>query len=77
MKGKSTHLVNVPDASTSSTDSQLDYFNEHGDPVYAHAHMVNVKEINCKKHLIQFNRLRKSEELNVMFHQVSCCSAEG
>ena len=50
MKGKhSTHLVNVPKASTSS---EPDYFDEYGDPVYAH--MVNVKEINCKKHLIQF-----------------------
>ena len=54
MKGKSTYLVNVPDTSTNSTDYQPDYFNEHGDPVYAHAHMVNVKEINHKKHLIQF-----------------------
>ena len=50
MKGKhSTHLVNIPEASTSS---EPDYFNKHGDPVYAH--MVNVKEINHKKHLIQF-----------------------
>ena len=54
MKGKSTYLVNVPETSTHSTGSELDYFNEHGDPVYAHAYMVNVKEINCKKHLIQF-----------------------
>ena len=52
MKGKSTHLVNVPEVSTSSTNSEPDYFNEHGVPVYAH--MVNVKEINQKKHLIQF-----------------------
>ena len=36
MKGKSTHLVNIPKASTSSTNSEPDYFNEHGDPVYAH-----------------------------------------
>ena len=64
MKGKSTHLVNVPEASTSSTDSHPDYFNEHGDPVYAH--MVNVKEINRKKHLIQFPisvDFKESEEL--------------
>ena len=34
MKGKhSTHLVNMPEASTSS---EPNYFNEHGDPVYAH-----------------------------------------
>ena len=52
MKGKLTYLVNVPGTSTNSTDSQTDYFNEHGDPVYAH--MVNVKEINRRKHLIQF-----------------------
>ena len=35
-KGKSIHLVNVSEVSTNSTDSQPDYFNEHGDPVYAH-----------------------------------------
>ena len=52
MKGKSTHLINVPETSTNSTDFQPDYFNQHGDPVYAH--MVDVKEINHKKHLIQF-----------------------
>ena len=51
MKGKSTHLVDVP---STSNNSEPDYFNEHGDPVYAHAHMVNVKEINHNKHLIQF-----------------------
>ena len=52
MKGKcSTHLVNMPETSTSS---EPNYFNEHGDLVYAHTHMVNVKEINHKKHLIQF-----------------------
>ena len=48
---KSTHLVNVPGT---STNSELDYFNEHGDPVYAHTNMVHVKETNWKKHLIQF-----------------------
>ena len=51
-KSHSTHLVNVPKASTSSTKYNPDYFNEHGDTVYAH--MVGVKEINQKKHLIQF-----------------------
>ena len=35
MKGKSTHLVDVP---STSNHSEPDYFNEHGDPVYAHAH---------------------------------------
>ena len=52
MKGKhSTHLMNVPNDSTSY---EPNYTNEHGDPVYANTYMVNVKEINCKKHLIQF-----------------------
>ena len=54
MKGKSTHLVNVPETFTNSTGSEPDYFNEHSDPVNAHAHMINVKEINQKKYLIQF-----------------------
>ena len=48
---KSTHLVNIPGT---STNSEPDYFNEHGDPVYAHTHMVRVKETNWNKHLIQF-----------------------
>ena len=48
---KSTHLVNIPGT---STNSEPDYFNEHGDPVYAHTHMVHVKETNWNKHLIQF-----------------------
>ena len=51
MIGKcSTHLVNVSEASNSST-SEPDYYNEHRDPVYAH--MVNVQD-NKYKHLIQF-----------------------
>ena len=33
---KSTHLVNVPGT---STDSEPDYFNEHGDPgMHTHTH---------------------------------------
>ena len=62
---KSTHLVNVPGT---STDSEPDYFNEHGDPMYAHTHMVLVKETNWNKHLIQFpigtdfKKVRNSEE---------------
>ena len=52
MKGKcSTHLVNVPEASNSST-GEPDYYNEHGDPVYAH--MASVNDKNKCKHLIQF-----------------------
>ena len=78
MKGKcSTHLVKVPKASNSST-SDLDYYNEHRDPVYAH--MINVQD-NKHKHLIQFliSTVRESEELSGMFHQqwkVSYCSAK-
>ena len=48
---KSIHLVNVPGT---STNSEPDYFNEHGDPVYAHINMVHAKETNWNKHLIQF-----------------------
>ena len=48
---KSTHLVGVPGT---STNSDPDYFDEHGEPVYAHALMVHTKAINKKKHLIQF-----------------------
>ena len=52
MKGKcSTHLVNVPEASISST-SDPDYYNEDSDPVYAQT--INVCEDNRYKHLIQF-----------------------
>ena len=51
MKGNhSIHLVNVPEASNSFTNVP-DYYNKHGDPVYAH--MVNVQDNKCK-HLIQF-----------------------
>ena len=62
---KSTHLVNVPGT---STDSELDYFNEHGDPVYAHTHIIHVKETFHNKHFIQFpigtdfKKMRNSEE---------------
>ena len=49
---KSTHFVNIPGT---STNSDPDYFNEHGDPVYAYTHMVHVKETNGNKHLIQFS----------------------
>ena len=60
MKGKhSTYLVNVPKASTSSI-SDPDYYNEHGDPVYAHMvsvhcliHAIDNIHNRCK-HLIQF-----------------------
>ena len=79
MKGKSTHLVNVPKTSTNSTGSEPDYFNEHGDPVYAHAHMVNFKKIIRKEasnSIPHQCRLQESEELNGMFHQVSYCSDE-
>ena len=52
MKGGkcSTHLVDIPEASNSST-GEPSYYNEHRDPVYAH--MVSVCDNKCK-HLIQF-----------------------
>ena len=73
-KGKSAHLVNIPEASTSST-GETDYYNEHGDPVYAH--MVNVQD-NKSKHLIQFPisvDLEKVRNLVGKF-QVAYCSAK-
>ena len=48
---KSTHLVGVP---CSSSDSDPDYFDEFGEPVYVQTHLVHTKEIHKKKHLIQF-----------------------
>ena len=43
MKGKcSTHLVDVPETSNSST-GEPSYYNEHGDPVYAHIVSVSDK----------------------------------
>ena len=48
---KSTNLVGIPDI---STNSDSDYFDEHGEPVYMQTHMVHTKEIHKKKHLIQF-----------------------
>ena len=62
---KSIHLVEVPGT---STNSGPDYFDEHGEPVYAHALMVKTKAINKEKHLIQFlisanlEKVRKLEE---------------
>ena len=48
---KSTHLVGVP---SSSSDSDPDFFDEFGEPVYVQIHLVHAKEIHKKKHLIQF-----------------------
>ena len=78
MKGKScsTHLVNVPKASTSPTNIDPDHFNEHSDPVYVN--MVGVKEINRKKAsylILHWCRFQESEELGGKF-QVSYCSVE-
>ena len=68
---KSTHLVNVPGT---STDSELDYFNEHGDPVCAHIYMVHVKETKWNKYLIQFSigtdfkKVRNSEKSILLYY---------
>ena len=48
---KSTHLVGVP---SSSSDSDPDYFDEFGEPVYVQTYLVHAKEIHKKKYLIQF-----------------------
>ena len=39
---KSTHLVGIP---SSSSDSDPDYFDEFGEPVYVKTHLVHAKEI--------------------------------
>ena len=44
-------MVGFPD---SSSNSDPDYLDEYGEPVYIQTHMVHTKEINKKKHLIQF-----------------------
>ena len=75
MKGKSSHLVNVPEASSGSTNFDLDYYNEHGDPVYAH--MVSTLESiqnNQKKHLIQFSISVDLEKVrNLVEHSKTKC----
>ena len=48
---KATHLVGVP---SSSRDSDPNYFDEFGEPVYLQTYLVHAKEIHKKKHLIQF-----------------------
>ena len=68
MKGKcSTYVVNVPKAFNNSTGEPY-YYNEHGDPVYAH--MVSVNDKHKCKHLIQFpispvlDKVRNSVEIS-------------
>ena len=51
MHERETFHHTLSECSQGFHQSEPNYFNEHGDPVYAH--MVN-KEINHKKHLIQF-----------------------
>ena len=49
----STHSLEVPQASTSSTGAgEPLYFNDQGQPVFAH--MVSVLHLNSNKHLIKF-----------------------
>ena len=59
------------ECSGTSTNSEPDYFNEHGDHVYAHIHMVHIKETNQNKHLIPIShwyRFQESEDLTGLFH---------
>ena len=78
MKGKhSTHLANVPEASNNSTSGEPDYYNKHGDPVYAH--MVSIQDQNQKKKIDSVPnqyQFRESEGLGGKF-QVSYCSTKG
>ena len=48
---KSTHLVDVPG---SSSDSSPNYYDKFGEPIYVQTHMVHTRQINKRKHLIQF-----------------------
>ena len=43
---KATHLVGVP---SSSRDSDPDYFDEFGEPVYLQTYLVHAKEIHKKR----------------------------
>ena len=70
MKGNhSTHLVNVPKASNSST-GEPDHYNEHGDPAYAH--MVSVNDNNKHKHLIQFPISTNLEKVRNLVESSKC-----
>ena len=71
---KSAHLVGVPD-STSSSDTE--YFDEHGQPVYVHALMVHTVKIKKEEtsDLISYKcQLRESEETRG--RPLSYCSSE-
>ena len=70
MKGgkHSTHLVDVPETSNSST-GKPSYYNEHRDPVYAH--MVSVSDNKCK-HLIQFPISTKLEKVRNLVESSKC-----
>ena len=64
---KSAHLLGVPG---SATNSDPEYFDEHGEPVYVYAHMVHAMVLNKKKHLIQF-------PMSVNLEKVRKLDAEG
>ena len=61
--------MNVPEASNSST-GELDYYNEHGDPVYAH--MASVHGHNKCKHLIQFPNSTNLEKVRNLVESSKC-----
>ena len=72
---KATHLVGIQN---NSNDSDPDYFDELGDPVYVQMHMVCINQVTKKKHLIQFPisiDLQKREETGE--DPLSYCSAKG
>ena len=69
MKGKhSTHSVDVPETSINST-GKPSFYNEHGDPVYAH--MVSVFD-NKHKHLIQFPISTELEKVRNIVESSKC-----
>ena len=72
---KSTHLVDVPG---SSTNSDPDYFDEHGEPVYTactHGSCNGVKQEETSDPISNKCQLRESEEAGG--RPLSYCSAEG
>ena len=73
MKGKhSRHLVDIPRASSNPT-SDPDYYNEHGDPIYAHMVSTQDNISNKHKHLIQFLISTKLEDVRNSVERSSKC----
>ena len=71
---KSTHLIGVP---SSSSDSDTDYFNEFGEPVYVQTHLVHAKETQEETPHPVSNKCQLGESVEAGGRPLSYCSAEG